>query len=230
MCVLALIFSFALSLVIILAIQLRRRYFKQLKSASKKDKPFTPQERESLTKQQSKRLDSVLEELGEGPDNVFEEQEKLSSLNASQISFSLYHNPSEDVLVLDIWSVSDTPADFIKGYIEAQLFPSDFEAGQFRTNVRECLDNAVIFNESFGIPNVSSEMIDNVYLKLFLYKTFGVYQPKCVGHTVFALNDVPWNPFGKTQFTHELRHVSKMSFISTCDQAEENPMKVQAYR
>ena len=208
-CVLALIFTTALSLVIFLAVQLRRRHFHQINKPSV-DEPFTPQERESLTKLQQRRLASVSEELEEGPDNVFEEQEQLLNTDTSQIAFSLYHNPDEDVLVLDIWSVSDTPSDFIKGYVEAQLFPSDFEAGKFSTNVREPLDNCVIFNESFGIPNVSSDMIANVYLKLFLFKTYGVITPKCVGHTVFALNDVPWNPFGKTQFRQELRRVSKI--------------------
>ena len=210
MCVLAIIFTFVLSLVIILAIQLRRRYYNQLKSSREADKPFTPQERTSLTKHHLKRLESLANEPEEGPDNVFEEQEDLSSSDASKISFSLFHNPGEDLLVLDIWSVSGTPSDFIKGYCEAQLFPSDFEAGQFHTNVRECLDAIVIFNESFAIPNVSSEMIASVYLKLFLYKTYGVQQPKCVGHTVFALNDVPWNPFGKTQFKQDLRRVSSL--------------------
>ena len=213
-CVLAVIFTIVLSLVVILAIQLRRRYFEQLTKKSVIDEPFTPQERESLTKQQLKRLASVSEELEKGRDNVFEEQE-ISTIDASQVSFSLYHNPGEDILVLDIWSVSDTPPDFIKGYVEAQLFPSDFEAGQFHTSVREPQENIVVFNESFGIPNVSSDMIANVYLKLFLFKTYGVITPKCVGHTVFALNDVPWNPFGKTQFKQELRRHEMVESPST---------------
>ena len=203
-CVLAVIFTIVLSLVVILAIQLRRRYFEQVTKKSVIDKPFTPQERESLTNLQLKRLASVSEELQEGLDNVFEEQE-ISTIDASRVSFSLYHNPGEDILVLDIWSVSDTPSDFIKGYVEAQLFPSDFETGQFHTSVREPQENIVVFNESFGIPNVSSDMIANVYLKLFLFETYGLITPKCVGHTVFSLNDVPWNPFGKTQFKQELR-------------------------
>jgi hypothetical protein len=197
--------------VLLLAIRVRRRYFEQLKKNASIDEPFTPQERESLTKHQRKRLASVSEELEEEVDNVFEEQE-ISTINASQVSFSLYHNPGEDILVLDIWSVSDAPPDFIKGYVEAQLFPSDYEAGRFHTNVREPQDNMVVFNESFGIPNVSSDMISNAYLKLFLFKTYGVTTPKCVGHTVFALNDVPWNPFGKTQFKQQLRRVSKIGF------------------
>ena len=212
MCVLALIFLFVLSLVIILTIQVRRKYFQQLKLSSE-DKPFTPKERTSLTKQQQTRLDSVAKEFDEGPDNVFEEQEELSSTDGAQVSFSLFHNPGEDLLVLDIWSVSDPPADFVRGYIEAQLFPSDFESGQFATNVRESLDGTIIFNESFGIPNVTCDIIANVYLKLFLFKTYGLIQPKCVGHTVFALNDVPWNPFGKTRFKQELRQVSRASEV-----------------
>ncbi|XP_028406848.1 synaptotagmin-7-like [Dendronephthya gigantea] len=206
--VLAVIFSFVLALTIVLAILLRRRYFYQLKHISETE-PFTPQlPRRSVTKQREKRPVSYAKEpLDEGPDNVFEEQgQEQQSTNSSQITFSLFHQPSDDLLVLDVWSVTDTPPDFVRGYIEAQLFPSDFEPGQFRTNVREYAENGVAFNESFGIPNVSSEMLEKVYLKFFLYKTYGVYQPKCVGHTVFALNDIPWNPIGKTQFKQELRH------------------------
>lgn len=214
MFVLAVIFAFILALTIILAILLRRRYFYQSRHISETE-PFTPQlpRRASKKQRSEKRLVSDAKELlDEGPDNVFDEQEKQST-NASKITFSLFHQPSDDLLLLDVWSVTDTPPDFIRGYIEAQLFPSDFEPGQFRTNVREYAQNAVVFNESFGIPNVSSEMLGKVYLKFFLYKTYGVYRPKCVGHTVFALNDIPWNPIGKTQFKQELRHVSKTSVV-----------------
>ena len=118
--------------------------------------------------------------------------------------------PNDERLVLDVWSVVDAPSDFSTGYVEAQLFPSDFEAGQFRTNVRESVDDVIIFNESFLIPDVTTDVLTRVHLKLFLYsaRQDGLAQPQCVGHMVFSLRDIQWNPLGKTQFQKELIKVS----------------------
>lgn len=128
----------------------------------------------------------------------------------TQITFSLFHLPNDEQLVLDVWSVVDAPSDFSTGYVEAQLFPSDFEAGQFRTNVREGVDDVIIFNESFLIPDVTTDVLTRVHLKLFLYSACqdGLAQPQCVGHMVFSLRDIQWNPLGKTQFQKELIKVS----------------------
>ena len=196
-----------LAAVIILAIHLRRRQLRdQIVEGDKLlPEPITrPSSKPSFSRFYRQRLSEFsIPETEE--DEVFEE----GTFNASQVTLSLFHIPNDERLVLDIWSVAQAPGDLVTGYVEAQLFPSDFEAGQFRTNVRESVDNVVIFNESFVIPDVSSEVLTRVYLKLFLFACEGVKEPQCVGHAVFSLRNIQWSPEGKTQFKKELIQVSE---------------------
>lgn len=226
-CALGLAFGTVLVVVIILAIHLRRRHSRggPLKNeeilAESEPLAGTPK-KPSLSKLNQKRLlDLFGLEAEAQEDDVFEEE---ATTKFSHINFSLFHIPNDERLVLDVWSVFDTPVDFVTGYIEAQLFPSDFEAGQFRTNVRKSVDNVVIFNESFVIPDVSSEVLTRVYLKLFLYARIGYAQKKCVGHAVFSLREIQWNPLGKTQFKQKLiKHKTNESPPAITDEESSSP-------
>lgn len=176
---------------LVLSLKLKREKEKQ---KIVREKSFTPHEK----------LNIFSTEFQDANDDVFDEDESL----AQTVSFALYHNKEENVLLLDVWLVLNTLPEFTQGFIEAQIFPSDFETGQFITKARECIDNCVVYNESFCFTGITHEMLSQIYLKLFLYKMECDILPRCVGHDVFALKEVQWKRFGKTQLKRQLQHVS----------------------
>lgn len=218
LCVLGLAFVTTLTAVMVLTMfYLRKRRSRSTELEELLMEPFAKLEHKASFNSFNVHRQSNIS-IAETEAEVFNEKHDGTS-RMTQITVSLFHIPNDERLVLDVWSVVDAPSDFSTGYVEAQLFPSDFEAGQFRTNVRESVDDVIIFNESFILPDVTSDVLTRVHLKLFLYACDGVAQPQCVGHVVFSLRDIQWNPLGKTQFQKELiKHKTQESLPTIKDE------------